>query len=121
MVESSIVMDNRVRGVLPPVSGHAAAKRVINTHWPSVDYLTCTCLIFNLNGIDPMYFKQLLIILCFLILVIKFQKTEFTAGSTTEYSVSLTGKASVFVVAIFFFLELSEEELSLKIYTYGRQ
>ena len=100
MIESSIVMDSRVGDILPSVSHHAAAKRITNTHWPSVIYLTCTCFVFNHRELDTMCFKQLLIILCTLILVIKFNKSEFTAGSTTEYSVSLTGKASVLVVAI---------------------
>ena len=67
MIESSIVMDSRARGVLPLVSSHAVAKMVINTLRTSVDYLTyCTCLFLNLSGTDTMCFKQLLIILCIL-------------------------------------------------------
>ena len=57
MIEGSIVMNSRVRGVLPPVSSHAVAKRVINTLWPSVDDLTCTYLFLNLIKDIPMCFK----------------------------------------------------------------
>ena len=71
IIDGSIVIDSRIRGILPPMSSHAAAKRVINTLWLIVDYLTCcSCLLLNLSKDIFMCYK-LIIILCTLLFVIK--------------------------------------------------